>query len=275
MVSLSNHDLADEPKPVMVSLSNQAPVFLNLIETAYKEGLKSDVILSLPKDATLSNAEYLMQGVFQGFGGDFSTFAYDTPDYRKLAHIEANVYQFSGAKNYHQLRDLTRAIKDGTRILPFSEYKVKAMAILDEYQGSWLQTEYNAAIAGSQMASKWLGFQKNPDVLLQYRTMEDGRVRNEHALLNNVLRPVSDNFWKTYYPPNGWNCRCTVIERNIGKPTPGRRMHYPDVPKMFSVNLGERGLVFPEGSAYFKELPPEVLKTVETITPDRTNPKKQ
>lgn len=244
------------------------PIYLELIETAFKGGFNG---IDVP--TTIDTAEHLMQAVFKGFGGDFSTLAYNTPDYTKLAHLEKNVYQFSGAKNHHQLRDLTRALKDGDRILPFKEYKVKAMSILEEYQGPWLQTEYNAAVAGSQMASKWTTFEKNPDALLQYRTQEDGRVRDAHAAINRVIRPVNDAFWKTYYPPNGWNCRCTVIELNSGKPTLDKNIQYPDVPKMFSVNLGQRGLVFPKGSAYFVDIPENVTHQIEAITPDRTNPK--
>lgn len=47
---------------------------------------------------------------------------------------------------------------------------------------------------------------------LQYRTAGDKRVRPEHAALNRVTLPISDSFWETFFPPNGWNCRCTVVQ---------------------------------------------------------------
>lgn len=220
----------------------------------------------------LHNAKTFMKGVFEGFGGDFSTIAYNTPDYRKLAHIERNVYQFSGAKNYHQLRDLTSALRDSDRILPFKEFKNKALTILDEYQGSWLQTEYQTAIAGSQMASKWVQFQKNPGALLQYRTMEDSRVSDEHAAINRTTLPMSHSWWKTYYPPNRFGCRCTAVELNDGKATPARDIGYPDIPKMFQVNLGQRGLVFPEGHPIFIGIPKDVKKLINETIPDHPDP---
>jgi SPP1 gp7 family putative phage head morphogenesis protein len=242
-------------------------LYSNLLKKLFKGHL-----IDIDEATLLDNVKTYMQGVFQGYGGDFSTFAYDTPDYNKLAHIEANVYQFSGAKNYHQLRDLTSALKDGDRILPFREFRTKAISILDEYQGSWLRTEYNAAIAGSQMASKWVGFQNNPDAILQYRTMEDDRVREEHAVLNGIARPVTDSFWKTYYPPNGWNCRCTVIENNDARTTPAKEMEYPDIPAMFQTNLGKAGLVFPKNSPLFIGIPKSVTEKINALIPNRKKP---
>jgi len=213
-----------------------------------------------------------MKGVFEGFGGNFSNIEWGSPDYQKLAHLERNVYQFSGAKNWHQLRDLTSAIREGDKILPYREFRNKALTILDEYQGNWLKTEYNAAIAGSQMASKWTDFEKHPDALLEYRTMEDARVREEHRLLDKVTRPVGDNFWKTHYPPNGWNCRCTVIRLNEGKATPEKKIPFVEIPKMFQVNLGQEGLVFPKGSAFFVGIPKDVKTQINALIPDHPKP---
>ena len=48
--------------------------------------------------------------------------------------------------------------------------------------------------------------------MLTYQTVGDGRVRPEHAMLDEISRPVGDKFWNTYFPPNGWNCRCTVLQ---------------------------------------------------------------
>jgi SPP1 gp7 family putative phage head morphogenesis protein len=45
----------------------------------------------------------------------------------------------------------------------------------------------------------------------KYVTTGDERVRAEHAALEGVTLPKDDPFWKRYYPPNGWSCRCQVI----------------------------------------------------------------
>ena len=45
----------------------------------------------------------------------------------------------------------------------------------------------------------------------QYQTMEDGKVRPEHAALNGIVLPADSPFWDDHYPPWDWGCRCTVI----------------------------------------------------------------
>ena len=265
----------------IVALSNDEPVFDQLSDDELQQLITrvyNRSISGIDEATTLANARTFMHAVFTGYGSNFSQVAWGSPDYNKLAHLEKNVYQFSGAKNHHQLRELTQALREGDRILPFSEYKVKAMGILNQYQGSWLQTEYNAAIAGSQMAGKWVGYEKaakqngTASTLLTYRTMEDTRVRPEHAQLDGTTRPINDNFWKTYYPPNGWNCRCTVLRRNDTEETPAKDVPYPDIPKMFATNLAETGLVFPKGSAYFINIPQSVNKQIISLIPDHPKP---
>lgn len=51
------------------------------------------------------------------------------------------------------------------------------------------------------------------DILWGYRyvTTGDDRVRPTHAALDGVTLPKDDVFWESFYPPNGWNCRCQAI----------------------------------------------------------------
>lgn len=46
----------------------------------------------------------------------------------------------------------------------------------------------------------------------EYVTVGDDRVRPEHELLDGIRRPKGDPFWTFAFPPNGFNCRCQVIE---------------------------------------------------------------
>lgn len=45
-----------------------------------------------------------------------------------------------------------------------------------------------------------------------YQTANDGRERDSHRALHNVVLPADDPFWETHYPPWEWGCRCYVIK---------------------------------------------------------------
>lgn len=65
-------------------------------------------------------------------------------------------------------------------------------------------------------AAQWKRIQAGKAYMpfLRYRTIGDEHVRFSHARLNNIVLPVDHPFWKTYFPPNDWGCRCHVTAMN-------------------------------------------------------------
>lgn len=46
---------------------------------------------------------------------------------------------------------------------------------------------------------------------LMYATAKDPAVRHSHAIMDGIVKKATDPFWRMFYPPNGWRCRCYVI----------------------------------------------------------------
>ena len=44
----------------------------------------------------------------------------------------------------------------------------------------------------------------------EYVAVMDTATRPEHAMLNGLIYRYDDPFWQSFYPPNGWRCRCRV-----------------------------------------------------------------
>lgn len=123
-------------------------------------------------------------------------------------------YIFSGIKTFHELNEAFPSLLDenGNR-KPFERFLNDVQTIDDTYNSHYLRAEYNFVQSSAQMAAKWEQFAEDGDRYnLQYRTAGDSKVRPEHAALNGVTLPPSDPFWQTYYPPNGWGCRCNVVQ---------------------------------------------------------------
>lgn len=130
----------------------------------------------------------------------------------------------------------------------------------ETYNSHYLRAEYNFVQSSAEMAARWERFSEDGDRYnLQYRTAGDDKVRPEHAALNGVTLPPSDPFWEEYYPPNGWNCRCTVVQVRKSKypATPhdeamalGEEALQRDTKRMFRFNPGKEQKTFPDYNPY-------------------------
>lgn len=77
--------------------------------------------------------------------------------------------------------------------------------------------------------------ESNKDTLhgLQWRTQEDPQVRKHHRLWQNIVRPVDDPLWKTWFPPVDFNCRCYLqpITKEQAKKEPNKYKYSEKIPQ--------------------------------------------
>lgn len=145
-------------------------------------------------------------------------------------------YIFSGMKAFHELNEAFPSLIDenGER-KPFGRFLNDVRKIDETYNANYLRAEYNFVNASARAAAKWEEFVKDGDRYnLQYRTQRDDHVRPEHAALDRVTLPPSDPFWRDFYPPNGWNCRCDVVQV--------LKSRYPVTDHEEAMRLGEEAL---------------------------------
>lgn len=151
-----------------------------------------------------------------------------------VQRLKESNYVFSGIKTFHELNEAFPSLLDeeGNR-KPFNQFLNDVQKVYDTYNVQYLRTEYNFAQTSALMAARWKKFEQDGDrYYLQYRTVGDKRVRRTHRMLHNITLPITSPFWDKYFPPNGWNCRCTVVQV--------RKDKYPASNEQEAMNLGSQ-----------------------------------
>lgn len=199
----------------------------------------------------------MMKTVFSQKGAQFTVELLETPKVQEFIGAHANVldtsfekvemsdlmrrrltrsnYIFSGMKTFHELNEAFPSLLDenGNR-KTFEQFLNDVRKIDETYNHNYLRAEFNFVQSSAEMAAKWERFMEDGDRYnLQYRTAADGKVRPEHASMHGITLPPSDSFWEEFYPPNGWNCRCTVVQV--------RKSKYPTTAHDEAIALGELG----------------------------------
>ena len=205
------HDVCcDKTEPVALDLSN----YTKLIEEISQKLQNGDIRPSdLDKDLIEQIYNDVSQPVKEEFGQRWVDYDYKEPK-SLIQKFKKNLWQFSSAKTLAELEYINSLILDKNgRIKPEHQFMQDVRKANILFNRNYLQAEYQTAKRGAQMAHLWNKFleQKEYYPNLVYRTVGDSRVRPEHAALNGIVKPIDDPFWKTYYPPNGWRCRCTVM----------------------------------------------------------------
>lgn len=161
------------------------------------------------------------------------------PHEHALAHTVAKT---AGLNVIDELRDAIRkAVVDR---VPFEQFRDELIPLLRK-KGWWgekkvrddrtgelvkaqlgslrrLQIIYWANVHSAHAAGEWKRIERNKEFLpfLTYVASVSERKRPLHLSWVGITLPVDDAWWRSHYPPNGWNCKCSV--RQIGDREAGR-----------------------------------------------------
>nr|DAV05669.1 MAG TPA: minor capsid component [Caudoviricetes sp.] len=219
-----------------------------------KKGFKASMLRDKPIRAAIEESYEVLRPAL-------NKLSEETPEAVRSA-LEENTFVFSGFRTYHSLRELGLSLTTSEgKIRPFDAFREDVRKVHDRYNVNYLEAEYDHAVGSALMADRWLGQEASGDeYLLQYRTAGDNRVRPDHEALEGITLPKGDKFWSDYYPPNGWRCRCNVVEvlpedYPVSDSTAARERGEATLrgnkQEVFRGNPGKDLRIFPEKHPYF------------------------
>jgi SPP1 gp7 family putative phage head morphogenesis protein len=178
--------------------------------------------------------------------------------------MEMNLQRFSFNKNLAQVLELNQAVKATET---FEQFREEASKILGKFNENYLRTEQNMAQAVGQNSRDYLRIIDTQDAFpyVRYRTVGDDNVRQSHAALDGRIFEVAKNDWRSFVPPNGYNCRCSLeslasLDGNQTVSTgadAGKSMgaEFTQMRKEgFAVNRADLGIVFDLNKEYAETL---------------------
>lgn len=177
---------------------------------------------SFPNELYKEYARQLSQAILKAYAKrkkitaskDLFEIDWEIQDIEALNAFRAEAFIVAGVNCSETLQMLKdEAEKAFTEGITFDEWrnniKLKGFSADNPYH---LRTNFSTAINSAYLAREWNEYQKSKELFpyLKYTAIMDDKVREEHASWNDLILHIDDDFWKTNYPPNGWNCRCSV-----------------------------------------------------------------
>jgi len=162
---------------------------------------------------------------------------YKQPDYDLQMTLRKNAAQFAAHKAAHFTAWMRDA--DGQGKAP-----LKRKFLLQ------LNVEKNLA---ARAAKQWNTFVRDQELYphLEYRPSRSVNKREDHTRYYGMVLPVNHPFWNKGFPPNGWNCKCSV--RNTDKKNTKAKKP-PKTPKGIPGNAGKEQVIFTQQHPFFKKV---------------------
>lgn len=108
------------------------------------------------------------------------------------------------------IKQVNKALADGSTYADFKKaLKDSDIVLPDHYLRNVFRTNIQTAYANGRWIQQYKLKDKRP--YLMYVAINDSRVRPAHLAMNRIILHIDHPFWQTWYPPNSFQCRCTVM----------------------------------------------------------------
>lgn len=137
--------------------------------------------------------------------------------YALVKEARTKAFSVSGMASLDALKDIRDSLADAIKKgMTLSEWKKDVSTILKHWgiDGWRAETIYRTNLQTAYQVGRYEQM-TDPDVLemrpyWRYVAVMDAATRPEHAVMHGKVFPADDPIWDIWYPPNGFNCRCTV-----------------------------------------------------------------
>lgn len=147
-------------------------------------------------------------------------------DFRKLSdEAKSKAFAVSGMAKGDELETVFNSLQkaiEGKKT--FADFKKDCAEIMDRRGwSSWrMDNLFRTNVQSAYMAGRFKQVSRTAKLRPygKYSAVKDSRTRPTHAALNGKVFPLDHPFWDTWWPPNGFKCRCDVItlsQRQIEK----------------------------------------------------------
>ena len=123
-----------------------------------------------------------------------------------------------------EIQDLVEsALRDGLTVDDFQDFVEEKLerAGVTPLSDWHIETVFRTNVEDAYHAGRWqmLNDPDVADMVVAYRyvTMDDNRVRPAHEDMHGRTFAKDDPIWLEWWPPNGYNCRCTTISIFTGE----------------------------------------------------------
>lgn len=214
----------------------------------------------LPVSLYNAIAAHLQSGLYKGFGMNLSQAV--GKDFELLAELRENVYMFSAAKTFAQVKEIGGLMfNEAGDIRTQREFGIAGRETFNQWNNDWGNTEYNTAIGQATNAIKWNEIEANKKLFptLRYSAVMDANTSDICLSLDGLVAPVDDAIWDRVYPENHFNCRCVVLQEEAGSdltPENEKEARVKETEEkmsdVFKMNCGKDGYIFKDDHPYFQ-----------------------